>query len=191
MDKWFHPTQYNGCNYLSMLRLKLIHVSKRGLVPQEEPMTQTDYNTDLTHWALIQTKFPQFCKQHFKDIIWKSSFVFKFKLYWRNTKDQTQSHTVDMTSFSTVNCVTTHQTRTAQFSFRPGDYLPLHFGLNFRNPCYIYIRACCIIYICSLYHSVHKFTINNPNLCIIGLEIFNWKYWFDNLSGHLLRPSED
>ena len=81
--------------------------------------------------------------------------------------------------------------RAAQFSFRPGDNLPLHFGLNFRYPFYIYIRACCIIYICSLYHSVHKFTINNPNLCIIGQVIFNWKYWFDNLSGHLLRPSED
>ena len=52
--------------------------------------------------------------------------------------------------------------RAAQFSFRPGDYLPLHFGLNFRNPSYIYIRACCIVYICSFYHSVHKFTTNNP-----------------------------
>ena len=81
--------------------------------------------------------------------------------------------------------------RAAQFSFRPADYLPLHFGLNFRNPSYIYIRACCIIYICSLYNSVHKFTINNPDWCIIGLEIFNWKYWFDNLSCHLVRPSED
>ena len=30
MDKLFHPTHYNGCNYLSMLRLKLIHVSERG-----------------------------------------------------------------------------------------------------------------------------------------------------------------
>ena len=80
--------------------------------------------------------------------------------------------------------------RAAQFSFRPGDYLPLHFGLNFRYPSYIYIRACCIIYICSLYHSVHKFTINNPNLCIIGLEIFNWKYCYDK-SGHLLWPSEE
>ena len=28
MDKQFHPTHYNGCNQLSMLRLKLIHVSK-------------------------------------------------------------------------------------------------------------------------------------------------------------------
>ena len=78
--------------------------------------------------------------------------------------------------------------RAAQFSFRPADFLPLHFGLNFRNPSYIYIRACCIIYICSLYHSVHKFTVNNPDLCIIGLEIFNWKDWFDNLLCHLVRP---
>ena len=30
MDKWFHPTHFNGCNYLSMLGLRLIHVSKRG-----------------------------------------------------------------------------------------------------------------------------------------------------------------
>ena len=30
LDKLFHPTSYNGYNYLSMLRLKLIHVSKRG-----------------------------------------------------------------------------------------------------------------------------------------------------------------
>ena len=30
MDKLFHPILYNGCNYLSMLGLKLNHVSKRG-----------------------------------------------------------------------------------------------------------------------------------------------------------------
>ena len=30
MDKQFHPTVYSGCNYLSMLGLKLNHVSKRG-----------------------------------------------------------------------------------------------------------------------------------------------------------------
>ena len=29
-DKQFHPTLYNGCNYLSMLGLKLNHVSKRA-----------------------------------------------------------------------------------------------------------------------------------------------------------------
>ena len=30
MDEQFHLTLYDGCNYISMLRLKLIHVSKRG-----------------------------------------------------------------------------------------------------------------------------------------------------------------
>ena len=30
MDKWFHLTLYNGCNDLSMLGLKLNHVSKRA-----------------------------------------------------------------------------------------------------------------------------------------------------------------
>ena len=30
MGKKFHPTLHNGCNYLSMLGLKLIHISKRG-----------------------------------------------------------------------------------------------------------------------------------------------------------------
>ena len=31
MDKQFHPTHYRTCDYLSMLGLKLNHVSKRGL----------------------------------------------------------------------------------------------------------------------------------------------------------------
>ena len=30
MDKQFHPILYNGCDYISMLGLKLNHVSKRG-----------------------------------------------------------------------------------------------------------------------------------------------------------------
>ena len=30
MDKCFHPTLYNGCNYLTMQGLKLIYVNKRG-----------------------------------------------------------------------------------------------------------------------------------------------------------------
>ena len=29
MNTWFHPTFYNGCNYLSVLELKLNHVSKK------------------------------------------------------------------------------------------------------------------------------------------------------------------
>ena len=30
LKKWFHPTLYNGCDYLFMPGLKLIHVSKRS-----------------------------------------------------------------------------------------------------------------------------------------------------------------
>ena len=30
MDKLFHPTLYSACDYLSMLRLKLIHVNESG-----------------------------------------------------------------------------------------------------------------------------------------------------------------
>ena len=30
MDELIHPTLYNGCNYSSMVSLKLIHLSKRG-----------------------------------------------------------------------------------------------------------------------------------------------------------------
>ena len=30
IGKWFHPTLYDGCNYLCMLGLKFIHVSKGG-----------------------------------------------------------------------------------------------------------------------------------------------------------------
>ena len=32
MDKYFHPTRYNCCNYLSVLELKLNHVTKRSSV---------------------------------------------------------------------------------------------------------------------------------------------------------------
>ena len=30
MDKWFDPTLYWACDYLSMLGLKSTHISKRG-----------------------------------------------------------------------------------------------------------------------------------------------------------------
>ena len=74
--------------------------------------------------------------------------------------------------------------RAEQFHFRPADYLSLPFDLNFMNHFYIDIRACCIIYMCSLYHSVHKSTINNQNLYNIGLKFISWKYRFDHLLGH-------
>ena len=37
MDKLFHPTYFCGCNYLSMLGLKLTHVSTRGYWSYSNP----------------------------------------------------------------------------------------------------------------------------------------------------------
>ena len=44
MDKSFHPTLYWACDYLSMLRLKLIHVSKR------DPWCP---KSSATHWGRV------------------------------------------------------------------------------------------------------------------------------------------
>ena len=38
MDKQFHPTHYNACNYISMLGFQWIHVSKRGHRSLFEPI---------------------------------------------------------------------------------------------------------------------------------------------------------
>ena len=52
MDKSFHSTFYNGCNYLSMLRLKLFHVCKGG------------------HWCLSVIEDPGSDSQNLIDLIW-------------------------------------------------------------------------------------------------------------------------
>ena len=52
MDKLFHPTLYNGCDDLSMLGLKLIHVSERGPMKQFEKLL-CDYNPNLEIKALV------------------------------------------------------------------------------------------------------------------------------------------
>ena len=52
MDKWFHPTVYNGCNYLSMLGLKLNHVSKSGHWQHMQVI-------DLEHWTYSTGEFPR------------------------------------------------------------------------------------------------------------------------------------
>ena len=44
MNKWFHPTYYDGWNYLFMLRLQLNHVSERGPRYQELQMSQSHHD---------------------------------------------------------------------------------------------------------------------------------------------------
>ena len=55
MDMQFHPTFYDGCDYLSMLAFKLFHVSKRA--PGRE---------ELTQWGMNKIKLPPFWKEHFQ-----------------------------------------------------------------------------------------------------------------------------
>ena len=51
MDKLFQPTLYNECNCLSMMGLKLIHLSKRG--PWEHPSGNcTDWSMLIKSWPL-------------------------------------------------------------------------------------------------------------------------------------------
>ena len=50
MDKQFYPRLYNGCNYLSMLGLKLNHVSKSGYRKQRLRSTSLRQR----HWLDIK-----------------------------------------------------------------------------------------------------------------------------------------
>ena len=49
MDKWFHPTPYSTCNYLSMLGLQLIHVNKKA-PGVSEWLSLTAYFSDSRQW---------------------------------------------------------------------------------------------------------------------------------------------
>ena len=65
MDK-FHPIHYNGCNYLSMLGLKLNHVSKSGhrRILEIQSMRQC-----------VDTLSPGQNCHHFADDIFKCTFL--------------------------------------------------------------------------------------------------------------------
>ena len=68
MDKYFHPTLYWACDYLSMLGLKLNHVSKRGhsrqcyVMPKIEHQSISSHlsyliNSDIELYAIITPQF--------------------------------------------------------------------------------------------------------------------------------------
>ena len=63
-NEQFHPTHYNGCNYLSMLWLNLIHLSKIGLRSQcVRHYDCDDTNTQIYNKAnlrdVMRTAFPR------------------------------------------------------------------------------------------------------------------------------------
>ena len=69
MSKKFHPTVYNGCNYLCMLGLKLNHVSKSGprctMARKETPIVFVLFGEGFVGKteSLIYTHFEDFLKK--------------------------------------------------------------------------------------------------------------------------------
>ena len=49
MDKYFHSTLYWVCNYLSILGLKLIHISKRATDATDIVRSEYQYALDMLH----------------------------------------------------------------------------------------------------------------------------------------------
>ena len=87
MEKQFHPTLYTGCNYLSMMGLKLIHISKRGNW-WSNPLDIT--LVVLTINCLCKT-FPDFvikvlCFLTTINLTFKFQLMVHEKLSWRNCK---------------------------------------------------------------------------------------------------------
>ena len=61
LDKKFHSTLSNGCNYLSMLRVKLNHVSKRGpwwiykVISRKETSQSANSTASISYWSAISS----------------------------------------------------------------------------------------------------------------------------------------
>ena len=70
MDKWFHPTLYWACDYLSMLGLKLNHVSKRGhKMYHNDTWSQINASHTISQiWQMIYISLPLPCISARKDI---------------------------------------------------------------------------------------------------------------------------
>ena len=78
VDKYFHPTLFNGCNYLPMRGLKFIHVNKRG--PdikgnhKVHPINyahifvvhieHTIWICTFLQWTYLHSEFIQICSTH-------------------------------------------------------------------------------------------------------------------------------
>ena len=85
MDKLFHPTHYNGCDYLSMLGLKLNHVRKRGHRSPEAPFTTRinlfiilAWMRNYLHWKVwdeFTSTFPSFNGSTVELWEWINDFV--------------------------------------------------------------------------------------------------------------------
>ena len=78
MDKKFHPTYYKGCNYLSVLGLKLNHVSKSGHWCQSRIAPNQIPGENHLHWSmnLVTISFP---KSHAVYLMIQSKYALPIK----------------------------------------------------------------------------------------------------------------
>ena len=67
LNKWFYPTIYQTCDYLSMLGLELIRVSKRG--------ASGFFEFYWHRWSQVNTLRPRQNGRHFADDIFKRIFL--------------------------------------------------------------------------------------------------------------------
>ena len=89
LDKWFHPTLSKGCEYLSMLGLKLIQVRKRGPKCRSFISTTTANELNATYLEMGQN-----CRHFVDGILW---FIilndYWYTLRWRhNGRDSVSNH---------------------------------------------------------------------------------------------------
>ena len=81
MDKWFHLTHYNGCNYLSMLGLKLIEVQVLYIY---RTWTWSSPCLQMSLYLLIQQQ-AQICLQNDISLQWHHNGFSKFRRRLKKT----------------------------------------------------------------------------------------------------------
>ena len=87
MDKSFHPTLYTGCNYLSTMGPKLMHISKRGnwwSNPQDITLVVLTINWLCKTFTDFTIKVLCFLKTI--NLTFKFQLMVHEKLSWKNCK---------------------------------------------------------------------------------------------------------
>ena len=83
IDMWFHPTRCNGRNYLSMLGLKLIHVSKKGAAAHQGIHPLAASRAANVSGAIAKYVSSKSLPRSRMGSVWVACFVdAKFSCYW-------------------------------------------------------------------------------------------------------------
>ena len=170
MDKLFHPTCCNGCNYLSMLGLKLNYVSKRGhrsAMKSYGEIGSSNNNqpqvTGIGKIIFVHSMLSCLNKKQLYELIRHVCPPHRilqqciFHVQWLFSNDQAQQLII------VNNLITTYSIMTTCISYE----LCIHYivakiywyspALNLRNPCTVYIRYYYKDYTGSKWNSINRF----------------------------------